>query len=1761
MVRPRHARGLLTHSLCVLCRWAVSGALLLLAAVSHAGAGPLRIVPGLEEPLVATGPTSRSEDAALEAALARFAQPPSAPSDFADAARPLTAFLADHPRSAWRMALLTDLGIGYYHAGYFSKAMTAWAQAWQLGRGATQPPAKALADRAAGELARMHARLGHAAELDALFSDMGDRAVGGPATEMIAGAREGLWSFRNDYGTAYLCGPMALRNLLTSMNAQPAKIALMNAQRSGPQGFDLDQLSQLAAKVGLAHRVVLRTPRQAIPVPSVVHWKLHHYAAIVEEKNGRYHVQDPTFASGDAWLTRAAIDEESSGYFLVPHAASADAGWRSASVDEARRVHGMGQTANNEPGNTMPASKGLYPVSCDRMCEVNAKTMLVSLNLNDTPVGYTPPKGPPVQVRLSYNQREAGQPAVFGFFNVSPKWSLNVLSWIEDDPAQPGIGVVRHVAGGGSLGPLDYLPGAYTRATGTFGPERESRSILARIPGTGAASSYELRMPDGSKQVFAHADGATTRPRRMFLTQIVDPAGNASTFNYDAQLRLISITDAVGRNTVFAYEAPSSPLLVTRITDPFGRHADLGYDGQGRLASITDVIGITSSFTYDAGGLVNAMTTPYGTSHFRYGQDMTVNSRYLEMTDPLGFTERVEFRHSAPGIGGSESPVPVMHGSLQNIYLQYRNSFHWDPHAHAVAAGNYAAARLTHWLHDPSGLTSPIAESTKAPLEGRVWNLYPGQSASYYEGSSGMPNQVARVLDGGATQLTSFDRNAFGKPVSVTDPAGRTSLFSYADGGIDLLAVQQRTAGAGSATLATFTYNGQHLPLSRTDAAGQVTHYAYNAAGQPVSVTDPLGNTTRYVYDEAGRLLTVLDAKGAARLNLSYDAFDRVASSTGSEGYTQTYQYDALDRLTQIGYPDGTTTQHTYDKLDRVASKDRLGRITRYAYDANRQLISITDPLGQTTAFGYHENGTLRSITDAKGNVTSWDIDVQGRPVAKHHADGSTETYGYEPLSGRLKSVTDAQGQTRAMTYTVDDRPASLGYLGARTSTPGVTYAYDAVYPRLVSMTDANGVTAYAYNLAGSPGANQLAMITSPVAGQPGLTDTVAYAYDALGRVTERNVDGATDKRSFDAIDRLASVESALGRFDYRYVDASDRVSAIVGADGLQTAMRYYGPQGDEMLKQIAYTSATGAPLASYAYTYDANHNVLSFADALPGETLSALSPMGAGDPGDSGVPLAAVRWLASIAAPGAFAALLIALALAIATWRTTNRRSVHIGVPLVALALMVSCGGGGNGGSTGGVNWGSGASGSDGTSNSSGTNNGAATANSADAEAGPGTTSGAGANGGTSGITPAPNPNARLTRYRYDDTDRLIAASSALNVPGAPILASYAYGYDKASNLVSMNGNGIVRDLDVTATNALSAGTYDAGGNPLKLGAATYGWDAANRLVSHTVNNTDSSFVYDGQSRLVRIIDRQEGVVVADRSYLWCGLERCLERDNMKAGAPVSKRYFAQGVVQDGVPFRYISDSPGSVRQLVDANGRVRARYNYGPYGDRNKMSGDVDADFAFAGLFEHTLSGLDLAVYRSYDAQRGRWLNRDPIGEAGGLNLYAYLHGNPIDDIDPEGLAGCIVSFPDYPIDTGFGFSSTNLGGHDGILSYDSQGATRYYEYGRYAPTDPLVIGDKRPKDDGNVRRVLVPDLQIDPRTGQPTPKSMDALRKALSERAGDHTKTGLTCEADADEKKINKYAEDYAKSVSRPKYSWTPWSSNQCRDFAGRALGVGK
>jgi YD repeat-containing protein len=94
------------------------------------------------------------------------------------------------------------------------------------------------------------------------------------------------------------------------------------------------------------------------------------------------------------------------------------------------------------------------------------------------------------------------------------------------------------------------------------------------------------------------------------MMQSIDPQGNALTFTWDGQMRLVAVTDAIGQVTTLSYDLPRE------VTDPFGRSASFTYDPWGRLLTSTDVLGITSSMTYGGDGYVSSMTTPYGTTRF-----------------------------------------------------------------------------------------------------------------------------------------------------------------------------------------------------------------------------------------------------------------------------------------------------------------------------------------------------------------------------------------------------------------------------------------------------------------------------------------------------------------------------------------------------------------------------------------------------------------------------------------------------------------------------------------------------------------------------------------------------------------------------------------------------------------------------------------------------------------------------------------------------------------------------------------------------------------------------------------------------------------------------------------------------------------------------------------------------------------------------------------------------------------------------------------
>ena len=218
------------------------------------------------------------------------------------------------------------------------------------------------------------------------------------------------------------------------------------------------------------------------------------------------------------------------------------------------------------------------------------------------------------------------------------------------------------------------------------------------------------------------------------------------------------------------------------------------------------------------------MSTPYGTTTFAKGESGNI-MRWLEATDPRGGRERVEYNSAAPNIASTEGSAPP---GVYNSGLESRNTFYWDKKAMADAPGDYSKAQVFHWLATPDGKISGIKHSEKKALENRVWYAYPEQTDPSKVGRNALPIKVARLVEGGATQLSQYSYNALGNVLTESDPLGRVKSYRYDTNGIDVLEVYQRNPTGSS-----LDPDGQH--------ADRIAAYTYDARAQGVDRKRCLG--------------------------------------------------------------------------------------------------------------------------------------------------------------------------------------------------------------------------------------------------------------------------------------------------------------------------------------------------------------------------------------------------------------------------------------------------------------------------------------------------------------------------------------------------------------------------------------------------------------------------------------------------------------------------------------------------------------------------------------------------------------------------------------------------------------------------------------------------------------------------------------------------------------------------------------------------------
>ncbi|MFD2257697.1 RHS repeat-associated core domain-containing protein [Luteolibacter algae] len=1542
--------------------------------------------------------------------------------------RRLGRFLEDNPDSAFSVSLLLEKAEIEWKHGYFTDALDTLRSAWRTGKEHENASGKRMAEKAYAELVRKLGQLGQTDALRELIAEGEKRKLGGTAAEALLKAKESLWFFENQPEQNVFCGFTALNKVCVPLGHRPIFPDVHDEEEKREfiaNGLSLYELKAHSHEAGGNLKLYRRGDSKGIPVPSVIHWNFNHYSAITERKGNLYRVKDEHMKV-NTWVSLDALEKQSSGYFAVEASVIVPQGFSPVGdEEEAKTIFGRHCThGRDDEGDD--CGGGGNKDDCG-MVTYSFRFLNPGLELFDTPISYSPPFGPDIDFQLNYDQRSSVIADIQDHGNFGPRWTYNYLSYIDMTGSGTPAASTQVVFGNGSYYSYDF-----DTQSGSYGTDYANRPRLDYVTTGSIAPAYVLTYSDGSKRIFSQPDSAA--PTRYFLTHISDPQGNTIQLQYDASLRLTAIIDALGQSTTISYtpdagaNVPGDTRKIRSVTDPFGRIARFKYTTSGQLFQIIDPENITSELNYTSGDLIDSFTTPYGTWDVEWGtvpnNTGNVDGLFLEVTDPYGDKERVEQFDADTTQYNPSSDETLAPGSVsvdgqtvsflpKNNDLNWRNTFYWDKQQMRYHPGKHDKAVVYNWLAINNTITGVLG-SMKQPAESRVWFNYPGQVSNHAPGDISSPSKTVRRVENETGGLTwTLEQNeydtTFGNLAKSIDALGREISYEYnpsgtvpgAVTGLDLTAIKVKTGPGIYETLASYSDFINHQPQTVTDASGIVTSYQYNAEGQVTRITTAKGGnteTTKLIYDEnldgtpdpRGYLIEIQQTDPLTPsafvtiASFTHDTFGRVRTSTDAEGYTLTYDYDNFDRPTLITHPDGSTQQFNYKDLELEAAKDRNGDWSRFWYDANRKLVLQQDPAGNRTSYEWCRCGDIRKLIDAKGNVTHWKRDVRGRPYEKLYPDGRKTSFTYQPNSGNLETVTYANDQasgqpTIGYSYFIDGSMATVDHTDP--ATPDVSYQYNDPLARITAHLDQLGTTSYIYvPFTGSQnGAGALYEINGPWA-----NDTIRHAYDWQGRMQSREIleDGTGNPIhsvavQFDTLDRLSSETNNLGTFTYQYnagnLTAKPDALQYPAATGITTAFDYYpvtGTANDARLKEIHTTANGGATLSKFNYGYDP-----------AGQIKQWNQQQGTAIRNHAFAYDKASRLTDAIVADQN--------ANVLKTWSwqydpagNRVRESIDTASTYSQFNNLNQLGQLGGSGST-------------------------------------------------------------LIEGTVDEPSTVKVNNQPAEVtslPGGDFLFRKKIPLNQGNNTVTVeatdgNQNTATQSYNITVGGIQKTLEYDLNGN-LRFEKDDQGtvlrkfqWDAKNRLLKIIDGTHTSEFEYDGLDRRIRIVEKDNGTETSHETYLWVGPQIAQKRDS--AAATVQRNYFSDGFTEGANNYFYTKDHLGSIREVIASDGTtVEARYDYTPWGQVTRTSGTgVESDFLYTGHLHHAPSDLHLTLYRAYDPATGRWLSRDPIGEAGGLNLYGYVGNNPANYYDPHGLflkeiGGGVISL-------GLGYATARLSG----------------------------------------------------------------------------------------------------------------------------------
>jgi RHS repeat-associated protein len=857
--------------------------------------------------------------------------------------------------------------------------------------------------------------------------------------------------------------------------------------------------------------------------------------------------------------------------------------------------------------------------------------------------------------------------------------------------------------------------------------------------------------------------------------------------------------------------------------------------------------------------------------------------------------------------------------------------------------------------------------------------------------SGGQISSLSLVTDSGEpTTLVHYEYDAQGRLLAATDRRGLANCCEYnehslvrreilKDGAVYSYRYDDRNRCVHFSGLDR--YNEKRLRFIDsanrtmvTNSYGKTTIFEHLPSGQIISEVDAAGNQRRTEFDEFGRIMAKIEPTGATT-HYTYDGQGNRDSITDPVGNTYQFKFNAHHQVVSETDPLGKTWHREYDSRHRlVGMRDPLGARWKIDYDECGNPAFITNPLGSTRR-GSFTRGSLYEMTDWMGNITQFKWDQFGRMIDRIGPTGARTSFRYD-LVGNPIEVKLPDGSCLRASYDSGDN------MNTFTNAKGHTTRFR--YGPCRMLLERVDVLGRAIRYIWGSEVKRLEGVTN----QKG--ETFSYFRDYLGRIVrERSFDGRERIFERDAAGNCIAITNANGEKIHLKRDLAGRLTEIVLPNGGVSKFSY-DPAG-------RIVEAINADI-SVRFEYDDVGRVIRENQGerwvqneynLAGEVIRTSTSLGH-----------EVRY--DLDSNGRVRKIYTANKQSIAfEWDPRGLESVRQMPGALRLEQNYDSGGRLTGQRVGQRRY------------------------SPDIPP------------GKSQIYAGHEVIER--EYRYGADGLLLTIIDAK-------LGLISYAYDPAERLVSALAEGSsIEQFEFDATDNVSGPYKNSGevepqnwafapGNRLLVSGNTrYEYDLDGRLVRKTEPASSSEtgrweYLWDaqGQLRQVRRPDRQVweykydafGRRVAKRGpgaccdFLWNG--DVIIQELPYPGQPVAwitKRgsFAPLAKMQDGALYPIITDHLGTPREMLDSSGKlVWAAYftAWGRIERKGNWEYAHDCPIRFQGQWFDHESGLHYNRYRYYDPTNARYISPDPIGLAGGTNLYAYVQ-NPVSWIDPFGLS----------------------------------------------------------------------------------------------------------------------------------------------------------